>query len=172
VVERSARSTTRRRSTGWILAYAGVALAAWWRSDRVLSRTNDGGSPRPLALGGALAVAGYPVGRRLLGDRPEDPPPEPFAREALALAAVVAPAEELAWGSVVEPALGVVATSVLFAAKHVAVDGRWRRSLGLALFWGGLGLLRRRSRTLASFVHAGLNLAGVVQGHLTGRDRF
>jgi membrane protease YdiL (CAAX protease family) len=119
-----------------------------------------------------LAAGGYQVGRLLLGDHPTDPPPEALWLETLALAAVVAPAEEIVWGALVQPALGVTATSALFAAKHVAVDGRWRRSLGLALFGLGLGFLRRRSPRLALLVHMGCNAAGVALGHATGRDQF
>lgn len=120
----------------------------------------------------ALATAGYQVGRLLLRDHPTGPPPEALWLETLALAGAVAPAEELAWGALVQPALGVTATSALFAAKHVAVDGRWRRSLGLALFGLGLGILRRRSRNLALLVHVACNAGGVALGHITGRDQF
>ena len=61
---------------------------------------------------------------------------------------------------------------LLFAAKHVVIDGRWRRFLGLALFWLGLGALRRRSRALALGVHVACNGGGVVLGHITQQDRF
>lgn len=88
------------------------------------------------------------------------------------MAGAVAPVEEAIWGSLVQPAAGVAATSALFAAKHVVVDGRWRRSLGLALFGLGLGLLRERSRRLALLVHVACNAGGVALGHLTDRDQF
>jgi hypothetical protein len=63
--------------------------------------------------------------------------PEALWLETAALARVVAPVEEGISGALVQPQAGVAATSVLFAAKHVAIDRRWRRLLGLALF--GLG---------------------------------
>jgi len=45
--------------------------------------------------------------------------------------------------------------------------------VGLGAFWaGGLGLLRLRSPWLSATVHHICNVAAVVAGHLTGRDRF
>jgi membrane protease YdiL (CAAX protease family) len=120
----------------------------------------------------ALASAGYPLGRVALGDHPTNPSPEPLWLETVALAGLIAPVEEIVWGALVQPVAGVVATTVLFAAKHVAIDGRWRRSLGLALFGLGLGLLRQRSRKSALLTHSACNAAGVALGHLTGRDQF
>jgi membrane protease YdiL (CAAX protease family) len=125
-----------------------------------------------LVVGLALAAVGYPLGRVVLGDHPTGPPPDALWIETLSLAGAVAPAEELVWGDLVEPAAGIVATSILFAAKHVAIDRRWGRFLGLAMFGVGLGLLRRRSRKLAVLVHVGCNAAAVALGHVTGKDQF
>lgn len=122
--------------------------------------------------GMALAIAGYPLGCALLAHRPTRPPPDTLNIELIALACVVAPAEELAWGGHVESRLGVVPTAQLFAAKHVAIDGLWRRALGLALFWAGLGMVRRRSPVLAFGMHVAANAGGVVLGHATRSDRF
>jgi len=152
-------------------ATAGLAGIVSPRTQRPTERT-DVGSRTGVVAGLALAAAGYPMGRFLLGDRPVGPPPESAWLEAMAVAGVVAPVEELVWGRLVEPSLGVSVTSALFAAKHIAVDGRWRRSIGLGLFWIGLGLLRRRSAKLALLVHVGCNAAGVAVGHLTDRDQF
>jgi hypothetical protein len=117
-------------------------------------------------------MAGYPLGCALLAHRATRPPQDALNTELLALACVVAPAEELAWGGQVESRLGVLPTALLFAAKHVAIDGLWRRALGLALFWAGLGMVRRRSPVLAFGVHVAANAGGVVLGHATSRDRF
>ena len=100
------------------------------------------------------------------------PPPDPAALELAALAAVVAPAEEVVWGREVERRLGIGPTAVFFAAKHIVIDGRWRRGGGLFLFWLGLGLVRRRSWTLALGLHMTANASGVLLGHMTGRDSF
>jgi hypothetical protein len=80
--------------------------------------------------------------------------------------------EELTWGRLVEPALGVPVTAALFAAKHVVIDGKWRRTLGLAAFWVGLGMVRSRSPKLALGLHMAVNASGVVLGHLNRRDAF
>jgi hypothetical protein len=164
------------RSRAWILCYTLVAAATGIAvARRGLPRPNRQTSPparAELAAGLALSAAGYQLGRRLLGDAPAAAPPEGAGLEVLALAGVVAPAEELVWGRLVEPAAGVVATGALFAAKHGVVDSRWRRWLGLFLFWLGLGLLRRRSATLALVVHVGCNALGVAVGHATGKDQF
>jgi hypothetical protein len=106
----------------------------------------------------------------MLGDRLPGPPGDPAWLELVAPAGVVAPVEELMWGEGVEPALGLSRTAVLFGVKHVAADGRWRRGPGLALFWMGLGPLRRRSEALALVTHVAANAAAVVAGHVTARD--
>jgi hypothetical protein len=125
-----------------------------------------------LWLGVPLALLGYPIGCALFGHRPYQPPPDSIELELAALAGVVAPVEELAWGRQVEPRLGIPITAVLFAAKHAVIDGKWRRMGGLALFWIGLGLVRRHSPRLALGLHVTANASGVVLGHLTGRDSF
>jgi hypothetical protein len=118
-----------------------------------------------------LAAIGYPLGRRMMGDHSSNAPPQHLALELAALE-VVAITEELTWGAIVEPELGPAATAALFSAKHVVIDGRWRRGLGLFAFWLGLASQRRRWPVAAMLVHAALNGAGVVQGHVFGRDRF
>jgi hypothetical protein len=154
---------------GWLAAYpilaAGVLLTARPARDRRRL-------PGALWLGLPLAFAGYPLGCRLLGHRGSAPPPDSPELELAALAAIVAPAEELLWGGQVEPRVGIAPTALLFAAKHVVIDGRWRRGLGLALFWTGLGLVRSRSPRLAAAAHVAANASGVLLGHATGRDQF
>ena len=167
--EAAARSRLRSRARAWLLAYAVVATVAGAAAPRLHRRRR---LPGAFWLGIPLVLAGYPAGRALAGDRPSGPPPEPALLELLALAAIVAPAEELAWGGQVEPRLGVVATAVLFALKHVAIDGRWRRAPGLAFFWLGLGLVRSRSYRAAVGLHVAANAGGVVLGHAGGRDSF
>jgi membrane protease YdiL (CAAX protease family) len=85
---------------------------------------------------------------------------------------VIAPVEEVIWGGLVQPAVGALPTTALFAVKHGLVDGRWRRTLGLGLFGLGLGWLRRRSRALALGIHVACNAGGVALGHVTGRDQL
>ena len=176
LIEAIAKRRMSSRSRAWLVAYSviGAAAGAEVLAGQGVDQRNPGAKQgrADLVAGLALAAGGYQVGRLLLRDRPSIPPPEAMWLETLAVAGVVAPAEEVAWGALVQPALGITATSGLFAAKHVAVDGRWRRSLGLALFGVGLGLLRRRSPKLALVVHVGCNAAGVALGHLTGRDQF
>lgn len=125
-----------------------------------------------LWLGVPLALVGYPVGCALLGHRPYQPPPDSADLEMTALVGVVAPVEELAWGQRVEPRLGIPITAALFAMKHAVIDGKWRRVGGLALFWIGLALVRRRSPKLALGLHVTANASGVVLGHITNRDSF
>lgn len=71
-----------------------------------------------------------------------------------------------------EPGAGIAWTGLFFTLKHVLLDRRWRRSLGLFSFWYGLGLLRRRSPRLALAVHIACNAGGVAIGHLIHRDQF
>jgi hypothetical protein len=161
-----ARRPRRGRSQAWLIAYGGLGGIALLSGAR-LARRSGGLS----IMGLTLATIGYPLGRRLLGDEMSAPPQQGLALELAALG-VVAVSEELTWGAIVEPALGPAATATLFAAKHVMVDGRWRRGLGLFAFWLGLAVQRRRSPVAAMLVHVALNGAGVVQGHVSGRDRF
>ena len=161
-----ARRPPRRRSQAWLLAYGALGGLALLFGARLAPRS--GGLSLP---GLTLAAIGYPLGRRVMGDDSSDAPPQHLAVELAALE-VVAITEELTWGAIVEPELGPAATAALFAAKHVLIDGRWRRGLGLFAFWLGLAAQRRRWPVAAALVHAVLNGAGVVQGHICGRDRF
>jgi hypothetical protein len=161
-----ARRPPRRRSQAWLLAYGALGGLALLSGARLAPRSGG------LSLTGlTLAAIGYPLGRRLLRDELSARPPQSLALELAALG-VVAVTEELTWGAIVEPALGPAATATLFAAKHVVIDGRWRRGLGLFAFWIGLAAQRRRWPVAAMAVHAALNAAGVVQGHVSRRDRF
>ena len=148
------------------MAYASLGAIALLAGARLAPRK------RGLSAGGLLlATLGYPVGNALFGDRRKVPPPDRFLHELAAIEAV-AGVEELTWGAMVEPALGRVATATTFAAKHVIIDRRWRRSLGLLLFWMGLGAQRGRWPAAALISHCALNALGVLQGHVSGRDRF
>jgi len=164
------RRRVRSRSKAWLIAYPLLAGAATLGTTQ-RARRSRGAWPW-LWLGVPLALGGYTLGCALLGHRPSEPPPDPAALETAALAGVVAPAEELIWGRLVEPRLGIPLTALLFAAKHVAIDRRWRRAAGLASFWVGLGLVRRRSAQLALVLHVTANASGVALGHLLSRDQF
>lgn len=176
-----ARRSFERRSHAWLVSYGGLALLALAFGARL--RARSGGRPRAgfgrrLKPGSAidwpglaLATFGYPLGRKLLGDRPSTAPPDGPALELIVIE-IVAGAEELTWGAIVEPALGRTITAVLFAAKHVIIDRRWRRSLGLFLFWMGLAVQRRRWPGAALIAHALLNGIAVVSGHRSRRDQF
>jgi hypothetical protein len=139
--------------------------------DRAPRVRRDGG-PLALLIGIPLVLAGYPLGCALMGHKPYQPPADGPALELVALAGVVAPVEEMTWGRLVEPRLGVPVTAALFAAKHVLIDRRWRRAAGLALFWVGLGLVRSRSPKLALGLHVTANASGVLLGHRQGQDAF
>jgi hypothetical protein len=170
-VEWSARRAFHSRSTAWLVAYAALGWAAVAAGARVEPGSLDEDRRRTIA-GAVLAMAGYPVGRALLRDRPDQAPPDPAPVEAVAIVGVVAPAEELVWGELIEPELGLAPTAALFALKHPLVDGRWRRALGLGLSWYGLGLVRKSSPLAALALHAGNNATGVLMGRITGQDQF
>ena len=161
-----ARRPPRSRSQAWLLAYGVLGGLALFSGARLAPRA--GGLSLP---GLTLATIGYPLGRWLLRDRTSARPPQDLVLELAALE-VVAVTEELTWGAIVEPELGPAATAAFFAAKHVMIDGRWQRGLGLVAFWMGLAAQRRRWPAAALLMHAALNAAGVVQGHVSGRDRF
>lgn len=165
--EAVARRLISSRARALLVAY--LAVAAF--STAAGARLRPGRSTPLSLLGAATAAAGYPLGRMLLADRPPDPPPDPLGWDLAALG-VVAFAEELSWGALVEAHLGAMPTAALFAAKHPFIDGRTRRVLGLFLFWLGLAAVRRSSPRAALLAHVLLNEAGVALGHWDGRDRF
>ena len=74
--------------------------------------------------------------------------------------------EETLFRGAVQPALGILPTSVLFASMHV----QYGPSLLLGYIFVlslGLGFLRRRFNTTASFLaHAGYNFIGVMASYL------
>lgn len=76
--------------------------------------------------------------------------------------------EESLFRGAVQPVLGLVPTSLLFAALHIQYGPSV--SLGYVLLLSvGLGLLRRRINTSAAVVaHAGYNFASVVLAYLSG----
>jgi hypothetical protein len=118
-----------------------------------------------------VALLGYPLGRTLLADRSRSRPPDGLCSELLGLGLLTV-AEELVWGRQVELVIGTPVTAVLFALKHAFIDGRWRRVLGLALFWLGLAVVRWQSPRVALLAHLAANGSGVVVGHWLDRDQF
>jgi hypothetical protein len=170
--ERQARRSVGTRSGALLALYAALGLVAASRTAGRTAPTTDSGHGGVLVLGLGLTFGGYQLGRWLLDDRPSEEPSESLTLEVVSLGVVVPLVEELIWGARVEPAVGLLATSAAFAVKHPVVDGRWRRTLGLGLFWTGLALLRRRSRSAAAVAHVSANTGAVLLGHLTGRDRF
>src|SRR5439155_11819484 len=128
----AARRSMRSRAAAWLVVYPLLATAALLAGT---PPTRRGGSRSGWWLGVPLALAGYPLGCALLGHKPYQAPPAPAALELAALAGAVAPAEEIIWGRLVERRLGVATTALLFAAKHVLVDGRRRRACGRAVVW-------------------------------------
>jgi hypothetical protein len=162
-----ARAVFAGRARAWIVSYGSLAVAAGLAHSEVPRQGKSA-----LLLGFVLALVGYPSGRRLLGDAPTQPPQDDLVLELVALGAVVPLTEERVWGSLVEPELGVPATAGLFALKHVAIDGRGRRALGLGAFWTGLGLVRRRAPAAAAALHCACNAGAVLWGHIRGLDQF
>lgn len=76
--------------------------------------------------------------------------------------------EESLFRGAVQPVLGLLPTSLLFAALHIQYGPSVSLVYVLILALG-LGTLRKRINTSASFVaHAGYNFASVVLAHLLG----
>jgi hypothetical protein len=174
--EALARAVIPSRSPAWIVSYGALALVSGRSSGDPRGGTLRGeagnNSVTRTVIGLGLSLFGYPLGRRILGDSPKAAPSDGLVLDLLALGIVVPLAEEKVWGTKVEPDLGVAATAALFALKHVAIDGRARRALGLAAFWTGLGLVRERSPRAAALLHCACNTGAVLRGHATGRDQF
>jgi len=167
LVEWIARRSLRSRASAWLVAYALIGTLGALAPAPLCRRT---GGRRTLPIGHLLVAGlGYPVLRSLAGGRSRRPP-DPLLAEALALS-VVAVGEELSWARHVEPRAGG-ATAMLFALKHVAIDGNARRVPALVAFWWGLAGIRSRSRITAAVLHVLLNVTGVALGHLRGRDQF
>jgi hypothetical protein len=174
--EALARAVMPSRAPAWIVSYGALALVSGRPSRDRPGETLPGEAGNNdltrTAIGLGLILFGYSLGRRILGDSAEAAPVDGVVLDLLALGIVVPLAEEKVWGTKVEPDLGVAATAILFALKHVAIDGRARRALGLAAFWAGLGLVRERSPRAAALLHCACNTGAVLWGHATGRDQF
>ena len=173
--EALARAVMPSRARAWIVSYGTLALISGRSSGdsrgQILQEAGTKQSRRTV-IGLGLSFFGYPLGRRILGDAPEAAPSDGMVLDLLALGIVVPLTEEWVWGTKVEPDLGIAPTAALFAFKHVAIDGRARRALGLAAFWTGLGLVRERSPRAAALLHCACNTGAVLRGHATGRDQF
>ncbi len=174
--EAVARAVVPSRAQAWIVSYGAMALVSGPSSG-----DPRGGTPREEAgnndltrtvIGLGLSLFGYSLGRRILGDSERAAPSDGLVLDLLALGIVVPLTEEKVWGTKVEPTFGIATTAALFALKHVAIDGRARRVLGLAAFWAGLGLVRERSPRAAALLHCACNTGAVLRGHVTGRDQF
>jgi hypothetical protein len=174
--EALARAVMPSRAPAWIVSYGALALVSGRSSGDPRGGTLRGEAGNNnltrTVIGLGFSLFGYPLGRRILGDSPKAAPSDGLVLDLLALGIVVPLAEEKVWGTKVEPDLGVAATAALFALKHVAIDGRARRALGLAAFWTGLGLVRDRSPRAAALLHCACNTGAVLRGHATGRDQF
>jgi hypothetical protein len=174
--EALARAVMPSRAPAWIVSYGALALVSARSSGDPRHGTLRGEARNNnltrTVIGIGLSLFGYPLGRRILGDSPKVAPSDGLVLDLIALGIVVPLAEEKVWGTKVEPELGVAATAALFALKHVAIDGRARRALGLAAFWTGLGLVRERSPRGAALLHCACNTGAVLRGHATGRDQF
>jgi hypothetical protein len=174
--EALARAVIPTRAPAWIVSYGALALvSSRSRQDLrggTLRGETDNNNLTRTAIGLGLSLFGYSLGRRVLGDSAEAAPADGVVLDLLALGIAVPLAEEKVWGAKVEPDLGITGTAALFALKHVAIDGRVRRALGLAAFWAGLGLVRERSPRAAAMLHCACNTGAVLWGHATGRDQF
>jgi len=174
--EASARAVMPSRAQAWIVSYGALALVSGRSSADPRGGTLRGepgnSNLTRTVIGVGLSLFGYPLGRRILGDSAKAAPSDGLVLDLLALGIVVPLAEEKVWGTKVEPTLGVAATAALFALKHVAIDGRARRVLGLTAFWAGLGLVRERSPRAAALLHCACNTGAVLLGHARSRDQF
>jgi hypothetical protein len=170
------RGVMPSRAQAWIVSYGALALVSGRSSEDPCGGTLRGEAGNTnltrTVIGLGFSLFGYSLGRRILGDSERAAPSDGLVLDLLALGIVVPLAEEKVWGTMVEPDLGVATTAALFALKHVAIDGRVRRALGLAAFWGGLGLVRERSPSAAAVLHCACNTGAVLRGHSTGRDQF
>jgi hypothetical protein len=167
-VEFLARHFFSSRARAWLAAYGSLLVVV------LLTGAELGGAEQVgfLWLGVVLALVGYPLGRALFRDKPHAAPSDSWPLDALSVGLLVPVAEELLWGAKVEPTAGVLLTAGLFALKHVVIDGRWKRVLGLALFWLGLSMVRADHASVALVLHVAVNQAGVALGHKTKKDQF
>jgi hypothetical protein len=170
VTEAAWRWRVRSRAGAWQLTALSLLAASLWPSPP--SGPGRARTPEWMPwLGLTLSVAGYPVGRMIAGDRAAMAPRDTLGADLLALS-LLAIAEERTWAVHVEPVLGPISTAILFAVKHPLLDNRWRRALGLALFWTGLSVVRQKSKRGALWLHVAANVSGVLLGHARQRDQF
>jgi hypothetical protein len=168
-VEALARRLVHSRAQAWLIAYAILLVAALLAGGGLASHN---GSRLLLLVGIPVALVGYQVGRLVLGDKPKDPPRDSYWMDAFSVGLLVPIVEELTWGARVETEIGIALTAVLFAGKHIVIDRRWKRFLGLAFVWAGLGLVRQDQAIFALILHIAINQGGVALGHGSRKDQF
>lgn len=168
-VELVARRLIVSRAVAWLAAY-GLLLVVAVAAGGGLAHHN--GSAVEAIAGLVLVAGGYQSGRALLKDRPNEAPKDSVWLDLVSVGVLVPVVEEMTWGARVEPQLGIYVTALLFATKHVVIDHRWRRFIGLALFWIGLGLVRSDWTWIALIAHVTANMTGVAIGHHTEKDQF
>ena len=172
-----------------IVAITGVGLFVRRSPREVVERLGYGAlSARDLAvcalfIAGALALsvatdALFAAVQPDLYDRVGELSAQLFSTQGMSLPSVVlfglalglgaALGEESLFRGAVQPVLGILPTSLLFASLHVQYGPSV--SLGYVLLLSvGLGLLRKKINTSAAFVsHAGYNFATVMLGYLLG----
>lgn len=159
------------RARAWQLTALSLLIATTRPDSHPLRQPRRGRQRWTVVLGLLLSVAGYPFGRLVANDHARVAPRDSLLDDLLALT-LLAMAEERAWAGHVATELGPIATAILFAIKHPLLDHRWRRVLGLALFWIGLSLVRQRSPRQALHLHLAINVLGVLLGHASQRDQF
>ncbi len=162
-VRRGARETIRRlgygsislKQVGVVVVFVGAAFALSAAADSLFSALQPGLS-------------------RTVGDLYEslfDPSslsPLAAVMFSLLIGLGAALGEETLFRGAVQPVFGIVPTSILFASMHIQY-GPSVLLVFIFLLSIGLGLLRRRFNTTASFIaHAGYNTIGILLAYFLG----
>ncbi len=164
------RRLIKSRAKAWLAAYAALLIVCFATGLGLASKETN--SAFVLLAGITLSLCGYQFGRALLKDKATAEPQDSLLLDFASVGLLIPIVEEFTWGAHVEPSLGILITGLLFSAKHVVIDRRWQRGLGLAGFWWGLGLVRAFTPVGALVLHVFLNVTGVLIGHKKKLDQF
>ena len=162
------------RSVSWLTIHPSVLFMSFLIVDVKVPTTDGETSISGVVLGILVAGLSYQLLRYLFKDRfrrdLEDGYPK--IREGIALVFVLPVVEQIFWGWVVGPGLGVVVTAMLFGVKHPISDGNWRRVPALFGFWLGISMVINVNPLVGIPVHCLMNGVAFAKTIRNKKDEF
>ena len=162
------------RSVTWLTVHPSVLLLSYFILDVKVPLTDGKISFPGVLLGILVAGLSYQLLRYLFNDRFRRDLADgyPKIKEGIALVIVLPVVEQIFWGWIVGPVLGVIVTALLFGVKHPISDGNWRRLPALFGFWVGISMIIGVNPFVAIPVHCLMNGVAFAKTIYNKKDEF